>query len=180
MNTHTVVDLPPWLSVLRDEVKLPSGRVVEDYYRIATPDYALICALDDDGCVIMERHYKQCLGRFILTSPAGGLDPQEPPLGAAQRELIEETGCIARNWQALGAYTVDGTRGICRAHLYLASRLEQIAEPVRCDMEEFELVRLDRLALGTAIRDGSICLLPDIALLSMVFGPLFEAAASAA
>lgn len=172
LKTTSVVDIPPWLSVLRDEIELPSGRVVPDYYRITTPDYALVCARGDDGRVLMERHYKQCLGKYILTSPAGGVEQDEQPLDAAQRELLEETGYRAGNWQALGAYTVDGTRGICRAHLYLATQLEQISRPLYSDMEELELVLLDRSALAEAVRDGSICLLPDIALLSMVFGSL--------
>ncbi len=172
LKTTSVVDIPPWLAVLRDEIELPSGRVVPDYYRITTPDYALVCALDDEGRVLMERHYKQCLGKFILTSPAGGVEQDEQPLGAAQRELLEETGYRAKNWQALGAYTVDGTRGICRAHLYLATQLEQISTPHYNDMEELELIHLDRTALAEAVHDGSICLLPDIALLSIVFGSL--------
>lgn len=171
LSTRSVVDLPPWFSVVRDSVKLPSGRVVDDYYRIVAPDYAIVCAVRVDGRIIMERHYKQCLGKFLLTCPAGGVEITESPLQAAQRELLEETGYRARAWTAMGSFTVDGTRGICDAHLFLAEQTEQVSAPEVSDTEEFELVFLDRNSIADAILDGGICLLPDIALLSMIFGP---------
>ena len=71
----------------------------------------------------------------------------------------------------MGSFTVDGTRGICEAHLYLAEQMEQVSKPEVSDTEEFALVFLDRDSIAKAILDGSICLLPDIALLSMIFGP---------
>jgi ADP-ribose pyrophosphatase len=175
LKVQSVAEFPPWFSVLRDSVRLPSGRIVSDYYRIEAPDYALVCARQQEAKILLERHYKQCLGRFILTLPAGGIEGGgETPLLAAQRELLEETGFQAARWREGGSFTVDGTRGICRAHFFYADQLEQIATPCNHDMEEFELVFYDRREIAGAIRDGTICLLPDIALLSMAFSTLFN------
>jgi len=172
LSTTTVIDIHPWFSVLRDEIVLPSGRVIDDYYRISAPDYVIICPFLDDNTILMERHYKQCLGGFVLTSPAGGIDPGETPLQAAQRELLEETGYSAQKWTAMGAFTVDGTRGICKAHLFSAHDLKKISEPTVNEAEEFAIVPLDRAEIILNIQNGRIQLLPDIALLSMIFGPL--------
>jgi len=171
-STRTILELRPWFSVVEDTVRLPSGRVIDDYYRIEAPDYVLICARDAQGRVLMERHYKQCLGRTILTSPAGGVDPGETPLEAAQRELLEETGFRAQQWTPLGSFVVDGTRGICTAHLFAAGGLQRAADPVADEMEEFELLFLSAEAVRGAVRDGEIPLLPDIALLSATLGQL--------
>ena len=119
----------------------------------------------------MERHYKQCVGKFLLTCPAGGVEIDESPLEAAQRELLEETGHSAQVWTSMGAFTVDGTRGICKAHLFLAEQTKKISEPEHSDIEEFELKLMDRKSIVRAVVDGTICLLPDLALLSMIFGP---------
>jgi ADP-ribose pyrophosphatase len=165
--TRRILDLPPWFGVLKDTVRLPSGRVVDDFYRIEAPDYVLIAARRADGSFLMERHFKQCLGRVILTCPSGGVEAGETPLDAARRELLEETGYLARNWSALGSYVVDGTRGICTAHLFRAEDLSPGAPPVQDDMEQMELAFLPPDQLRRAIRDGGIALLPDLALLAL-------------
>lgn len=172
LATVRILDLPPWFSVLKDTVRLPSGRIVDDYYRIDAPDYVLIAARRDDGCVLMERHYKQCLGRVILTSPAGGVDQGETPLQAARRELLEETGFEAARWTAAGSFMVDGTRGICKAHLFFAEGLREAETPRTDDMEEFELLFMSPSEIRGAVRAGEIVLLPDIAILSMALGGL--------
>lgn len=171
-SSETILDLQPWLSIIKDTVKLPSGRVVDDYYRIEAPDYVLISAQRDDGAILMERHYKQCLGRIILTSPAGGVDEGETPLEAARRELVEETGFEAEEWKALGSFVVDGTRGICTAHLFSAKKLKYVVAPKVDDMEQFDLQFLNVMEIRAAVSDGLITLLPDVALLSMTFDNL--------
>jgi len=169
-SSRTILDLPPWFSVIEDTVRLPSGRVVNDFYRIEAPDYVLISARRDDGYILMERHYKQCLGRVILTSPAGAVDEGETPLEAAQRELLEETGFTADQWTSMGSFVVDGTRGICTAHLFAAENLREVAAPTSNDMEEFELLFMSTDDIRAAVSEGQIPLLPDIAILSMTLG----------
>lgn len=120
----------------------------------------------------MERHYKQCLGRVILTSPAGGVDAGESPLEAAKRELLEETGFKADQWTSIGSFVVDGTRGICTAHLFSAELLRHAVAPTTNDMEEFDLLFMSADEIRSAVRDGQIPLLPDIAILSMTLGGL--------
>lgn len=171
-SSRTILNSQPWFSVIEDTVKLPSGRVVNDYYRIEAMDYVLISARRDDGCLLMERHYKQCLGRVILTSPAGGVDNGETPLVAAQRELLEETGFESDQWASMGSFVVDGTRGICSAHLFSAENIRKVAVPETDDMEELELLFMSASDIRTAILDGQIPLLPDIAILSMTLGGL--------
>jgi len=141
---------------------------------IKSADYVLISVRRNDGCILMERHYKQCLGRVILTSPAGGVDAGELPLETAQRELLEETGFEAEQWALIGSFVVDGTRGICTAHLFLAERLRQVAAPMTNDMEEFELLFMCEDEIRAAVREGQIPLLPDIAILSMTLGGILN------
>lgn len=169
-SSRIILDLAPWFKVIEDTVKLPSGRIVGDYYRIEAPDYVLISAQRDDGKFLMERHFKQCLNRIILTSPAGGVEDGETPYEAAKRELLEETGFESDQWTYIGSFMVDGTRGICKAHLFSAESIRKTAEPVTCDMEEFDLVFMSSDAIKVAVNEGQIALLPDITILSLVIG----------
>jgi len=102
-------------------VQLPNGLTIDGYLRARGRDYAMIFALLEDGTAPLVRQYKQGVGRPMYDLPAGYLDaPDESPLVAAQRELLEETGLIAGRWESLGHLVIDTNRGDTRAHLYLA------------------------------------------------------------
>ena len=174
-STRVILDLSPWFSVVKDSVALPSGRIVDDFYRIAAPDYVLIAARAERQ-FLMEQHYKHCLQRNIITCPAGGVNDGEAPLDAAKRELLEETGYEAAQWEELGSFVVDGTRGICRAHFFLAEGLTWTTTPVSNDMEECQLLFMSDADIRQAVRTSDICLLPDIALLSMLSPNLLQRA----
>jgi ADP-ribose pyrophosphatase len=76
--------------------------------------------LFDDGSVLLERQFRYPHRREFIEIPAGKLEPGEPHLATAKRELAEETGYAAGDWRYLGvihtaiAYTDEAI------HLYLA------------------------------------------------------------
>ena len=124
LETEHLLDFSPWLRVMRQEVALPNGERIKDYLLTPARDYAMIVPLTDAGDVVLVRQYKHGVGRVVLDFPAGYLEtPEEDPLGAAQRELREETGYTAARWTPLGAYALDTNRSGTRAHLYLAQGL---------------------------------------------------------
>ena len=140
LRTHLLLDRSPRLRVLADDLLLPDGQVVEGYLRLEAPDYAVIIPVNDAGQVLFMRCYKRGVDAIDLQLPAGGIDPEESALEAAQRELREETGCQAAAWQDLGGYVVGGNMGISRAHFFLATGCRQTSQPTAGDLEEQELV----------------------------------------
>src|SRR5208337_458342 len=92
LSSEVIFEAKQWFRVVKDTVKLPNGRIVDDYYRIEAPEYVLICARSQDGKILIERQYKHGLGKITTTFPAGFVDKDEMPLDAAKRELLEETG----------------------------------------------------------------------------------------
>lgn len=171
LATNCSFTASPWVGVYRDTVRLPSGRIVEDYYRIQLPEYVMIYAQRDDRKVLLQQQYKHALGAVSLSLPTGCLENTELPLEAGKREFLEETGYIAHQWRFLGRFLVDGNKGCGRVHFYIAQQLEKRAEPVEDDMEETEIVFMEPKALIHAIGNGEIPLLATAALVSIATHP---------
>jgi ADP-ribose pyrophosphatase len=88
----------PFLKVSSDRVSLPDDSVTFREY-IKHPGAVVILALFDDGRVLLERQFRYPLGRVFIEFPAGKIDPGETTLACAKRELQEETGYTAADWQ---------------------------------------------------------------------------------
>ena len=86
------------LHVRRDAVRLPDGeRSVREY--IQHPGAVVVIPILDNGDLILERQHRYPLHRDFIELPAGKIDAGEETLACAQRELLEETGYLAREWQ---------------------------------------------------------------------------------
>jgi ADP-ribose pyrophosphatase len=62
---------------------------------------AVMMPVDERGRILLVRQYRLPARRYLWELPAGRLDPGETPLGAAKRELVEETGYRAKKWMKL-------------------------------------------------------------------------------
>jgi ADP-ribose pyrophosphatase len=86
-----------FLKVSRDRIKLPDGsESVRELIR--HPGAVVILPLLADGRVLLERQFRYPNDRVFIEFPAGKIDPGEDPLATAKRELEEETGYTAKEW----------------------------------------------------------------------------------
>jgi ADP-ribose pyrophosphatase len=112
------------LKVYRDQVRLPDGSHGEREY-IRHPGAVAVVPLFDDRSVLLERQFRYPQGRVFIEVPAGKLEPNEPHLDTAKRELLEETGYSAAEWTRLGvihtaiAYTNEAIE------IFIARKLRQ-------------------------------------------------------
>ena len=108
-----------------ETVRLPNGHVT-DLDIIHHPGGAAVVAIKADGKVCLIRQFRHAAGGWIWELPAGKLEPQEPPLHTAQRELVEEAGVTAHSWTSLGPYVSSPGVFTEIVHLYLAQGLESV------------------------------------------------------
>ncbi len=91
----------PWLTVRRDEVQLPDGRINPEFYVLEYPAWVNVIAVDEDGRMVMVRQYRHGIDRTSFELCAGVVEEGETPLQGAQRELAEETGYTGGEWSEM-------------------------------------------------------------------------------
>lgn len=164
---ETILDQGKFLRVESHTVQLPDGRIIEEWPWIITPDFANILAVTTEGRYLIFRQTKYSVDGPSLAPMGGYLDPGEDPLAAAQRELLEETGYEAAQWQSLGSFPIDGNRGAGRAYFFLARDARRVAARDADDLETQELLLLSHDELRAALEGGQFKLLPWMSIVAL-------------
>lgn len=143
--------------VRRDQVVEPGGiRVTRDV--VTHSGSVVVLPVFSDGSLLLIRQYRHAVGAFLWELVAGRVEPGEPPLAAARRELLEETGCAARRFRRL--MKVFPTPGFVSEWMvvYLAEGLVQDAarpeEDERIRSQRFSLRRVEQMIRRGTLRDA--------------------------
>jgi len=167
LSRQILLQREPFLTVELHQVKLPDGHIIPDWTWVVTPDYANVLAETADGFFLCFRQTKYAIAGTSLAPVGGFIEPGEAPDVAAKRELREETGYEAQEWISVGSYAVDANRGAGRAHFFVARQARLVGAPVSGDLEEQQLLLLDRKQLERALRDGEFKVLPWAAMIAL-------------
>ena len=77
----------------------------------------VIAAINEQNQICLLKQWRHAIGETIWELPAGCLEPGEPPLETAKRELEEEAGVKAEHWRDLGY--ICSSPGFSNELLYL-------------------------------------------------------------
>ncbi len=109
----------------------------------------LIVPLLDDDTVLLIREYAAGVHRYELALPKGKIEANEPPLEAANREIMEEIGYGAHHLEHLTTLTIAPGYQSHATHIVLARDLyaerHEGDEPEEIDVVPWPLARLDEL-----------------------------------
>jgi ADP-ribose pyrophosphatase len=143
-----------FLKVSRDRVTLPNGAITHREY-IKHPGAVVVLAILDDGSVLLERQFRYPMGRVLIELPAGKIDPGEDILACAKRELQEETGYTASDWQYVT--TIHNAIAYSDEHLDLFLARGLTAGPSKLDEGEFlETFTATPAELLEMVRNGQV------------------------
>jgi 8-oxo-dGTP pyrophosphatase MutT (NUDIX family) len=100
-KNSTVVYENPWLKLSHEEVITPKG--TDGIYGVVHfKNTAIgIVPIDDEGNTWLVKQSRYTLNQYTWEIPEGGCPQGESPPSAAQRELEEEVGLLANDWQQL-------------------------------------------------------------------------------
>ncbi len=143
------------INLRQDTILMPSGREAK---REIVEHHGAVCVVPvlDDGRIALVRQYRKPAEQVLLEIPAGGLEPNEAPIDAARRELIEECGLRAGKLTLLfSCFLAPGYSTECIG-CFLAEQLtETDTDPDEDEIVDTHFYQLDELL--PMIDDGRIC-----------------------
>ena len=130
----------PWLTVRCEDMLLPNGNHIPEYYILEYPDWVNTIAITKDGKFVFVRQYRPGLGRTSYELCAGVCDKEDAsPLVSAQRELWEETGYGKGNWREYMVISANPSTHTNLTHCFLATDVEPIDHQHLEDTEDLSV-----------------------------------------
>jgi ADP-ribose pyrophosphatase len=122
--------------VVEETVPREDGLSASLHYVVHPGSVAILPLVDEDHlCLIRNR--RLTVQATLIEIPAGTREPGEPPLETARRELEEETGYRAAQWEKLAEFYASPGILSERMHIFLASGLTP-GDPRREANEEID------------------------------------------
>ncbi|WP_414544093.1 NUDIX hydrolase [Nostoc sp. CCY0012] len=152
-----------WCQVRQDEIELPNGEIIDDFFVIVRPEIALVLPITVNQEIIFVRQYRHGVSEILLELPAGSFDAtKEDAETAAIRELKEETGYISQKVIKLATLYDNPVKDTNQIHLFLAENVKKDGEQTLDITEDIEIVLipiesvLDKIYQGEITVTGSI------------------------
>lgn len=148
----------PWIRLTEYQATAPTGRSAQ-YGLVSFKNLAMaILPIHADGTVELVGQNRLPFSDYSWEIPEGGGPLQDDPLASAQRELLEETGLAASNWQEVLRIQLSNSVTDELAIGYLATELNQVSENPEGDgTEDIARARIAFRDLLAAVIDGHIC-----------------------
>lgn len=153
-----------WCQVRQDEVELPNGQAIDDFFVNVRPDIALLFPITKHQQIVFVRQYRHGVREILLELPAGAFNPAvETAESAARREFTEETGYTCDRLVKLATLHDNPVKDTNAIHLYLGLDAEQTGQQILDITEEIEVVLVPVSEVLQKITTGEICVAGTVA-----------------
>ncbi|NOJ29689.1 MAG: hypothetical protein DA328_05920 [Nitrososphaeraceae archaeon] len=119
------------------------------YTRCKRNDYSTIVPFISDTEVLVIKSYRHLVDSTHIEVPSGYINDKEDPKSAVKRELLEETGFVAKKIYSLGKYTLDYSMFEQYGHVFVGYQLEKIKKQ---DLEKMEKIEVKIMSIDNLKR----------------------------
>jgi ADP-ribose pyrophosphatase len=156
LNSKLVFD-NKWCRLRQDEIQLPNGQVIKDFFVNIRPDIALILAVTPKQEIVFVRQYRHGVKEILLELPAGAFyGEQESSIVAAARELQEETGYVAEQLIEIATLYDNPVKDTNKIFIFLAENAQLSGKQNLDITEEIEVVLIPKEQVIKQICQGEI------------------------
>lgn len=99
---ETEVIYNEYFRIEKDRLLIPDQQDYHYYTLIAAPVAVMVLAKTSEGLYVLNWEYRHPVKKILLSCPGGVMNRDESPLACAERELIEETGYQAEDFEIIG------------------------------------------------------------------------------
>lgn len=135
-----------FLVLNKDTVLLPNGKTSTREF-VTHPGAACIVAVDEDDNILMVKQYRYPVSKVMYEVPAGKLDSGEEPINCAKRELEEETGYKANNFDLIGSLYPAPAYSNEIIYIYLATKLSK----TNMNLDEDEFLVCEKIKISKVL-----------------------------
>jgi ADP-ribose pyrophosphatase len=146
VQQSTIVYSQKWMKVKEEVCLLPDGQTINPYFVIDVPDFCNVVMVTNQDEIVMVQQYRHAAGIISLELPGGMIEPGEDPMVAAKREMEEETGYQANQFDLLYSIHPNPPLENNRAHFYLATQLTLTGKTAFDQYEDIKLVLIKKQA----------------------------------
>jgi len=114
----------------------------------AHPGAVVVLPFLDENNILLIRTKRYAVGQLMIELPAGTLEKGEPPINCAGRELLEETGYLAKRIKPIASFFTSPGILSEKMHAFAAYDLQQSQQA----LEEGEEIEVHNVPFDVAIQ----------------------------
>jgi ADP-ribose pyrophosphatase len=139
-----------------DRALSPRTQKAHDFYVLESTDWVNVIPITTKGEVVLVRQYRHGTKEVTLEIPGGIVEPEDSPVDAARRELLEETGFKEEEMVPLGSVNPNPAFLTNRCYTYVARNVARTRMQDQDEKEDIEVEVRPLEEIPRLIREAEI------------------------
>jgi len=124
LTKKIVYQFKPFIKIIKEDYQ-NKYESKKDFHQIYLQDSTMVILQNSSGKILFLNEYRRGLKKLSLGFPGGNIEKKEKPIETIKRELLEETGFLAKSWKLLFTYSRHGTYNCGKDYIFFAKNIKK-------------------------------------------------------